>query len=71
MLSRGVDANIKLIEASYGARIDSAESKSLEMIQAVERELDVKIFNNQTRRLDHLDNVQVLLRLQEKIDEYE
>lgn len=41
------------------------------MIQEVERELDVKIFNNKTQKLDHLDNVQVLLRLQEKIDEYE
>lgn len=43
----------------------------MEMIQEVERELDVKIFNNKTKKLDYLDNVQVLLRLQEKIDEYE
>lgn len=41
------------------------------MIHEVERELDVKIFNNKTKKLDYLDNVQVLLRLQEKIDEYE
>lgn len=43
----------------------------MEMIHEVERELDVKIFNNKTKKLDYLDNVQVLLRLQEKIDEYE
>lgn len=33
--------------------------------------MGVKIFNNSTKKLDNLDDVGVLLRLQEKIDDYE
>jgi hypothetical protein len=34
------------------------------VINAVEKEIGVKIFNSKTKKLDNLDNVEVLLRLQ-------
>lgn len=70
-MKHSVSENIKLIESSYGAKVENSDSKTLEIIQDVERELGVKIFNNQSKKLDNLDNVEVLLRLQERIDDYE
>ena len=70
MLDRSVNSNIKIIENTYGSKASSSDSKTLEIISNIEQELGVKIFNNATKKLDHLDNVEVLLRLQEKLDKF-
>lgn len=70
MLDRSVQGNIKLIENSYGEKVSQEDSKTLEIVREVEKELGINIFNNTTRKLDNLDHVEVLLRLQEKIDQY-
>lgn len=71
VLDRSVEGNIKIIENTYGEKVNKQDSKTLEIVGEVEKELNVKIFNNATKKLDNLDQVEVLLRLQEKIDQFE
>lgn len=47
------------------------DDKTMTMIQEVEKDLNIKIFDNRSKKLNNLDNVEVLLRLQEKIDKHE
>ena len=44
--------------------MESSDHKVLEIVHEVEKELGVSIFNNRTKKLDNLDNVEILLRLQ-------
>lgn len=71
VLDRTIQTNIQLIENTYGHKASQQDSKTLEIISQVEQQIGRKIFNNSTKKLDHLDDVETLLRLQEKIDLYE
>ena len=71
VLDRTLKGNIKIIENTYGGKVAQRDGRTLEIVSEVEKELEVKIFNSKTRSLDNLDNVEVLLRLQDKIDKFE
>ena len=70
VMGKTLKGNIKIIENTYGGKVAQRDGKTMEIVSEVEKELDVKIFNSKTKSLDNLDNVDVLLRLQDKIDKF-
>ena len=71
ILSETVEANKNELKKTLSSRISSKDERIKEFLCEVEKESGISIFNKKTGEMENINDLEVIMRLEEKIEAYE